>query len=213
MQKKMYSYFKRMADLFGAAALLLLLSPIFLAVTILLFISLKKNPFFTQKRPGKNEVIFSVLKFKSMSDELDTNGDLLPDDQRITKLGAFLRKSSIDELPQLLNVVKGDMSFIGPRPLLIRYLPYYSAQEKLRHSVKPGITGLAQISGRNFISWEKKFELDVDYVQNISLKLDFKILINTILKVLKSSDVAVATNMVSEYFDVYRQRNLDKNKV
>jgi len=199
-------FFKRIVDFIGALILLICLLPVFILVTIILFISLKKNPFFVQKRPGKDCKTFSILKFKSMTDETDIIGNLLPDDMRITKLGAFLRKSSLDEIPQLLNVLKGDMSFIGPRPLLIRYLPYYTQEENLRHSVRPGITGLAQVSGRNYIEWDKKIQFDVDYVKKMSFLLDFKILLKTFIKVATSSDVAVATNMVSEYFDVYRKR-------
>ncbi|QLG46688.1 sugar transferase [Costertonia aggregata] len=207
----MYRYiFKPLLDFITGVILFLLLTPIFIVIMIVLYTSLKKNPFFVQKRPGKNEKIFSALKFKSMLDTVDDKGDLLPDHLRITKFGAFLRKSSLDEIPQILNVIKGDMSFVGPRPLLIRYLPYYSQREKLRHSVKPGITGLAQVSGRNYISWKKKFELDVHYAENLSLFLDLKILFKTVLKVLYSSDVAVATNKVNEYFDVERKRELEQ---
>lgn len=201
--------FKPLFDLIAGVILFSLLTPIFFIITLLLLITLKKNPFFTQKRPGKNEKIFSALKFKSMLDTKDDEGQLLPDHLRITKLGAFLRKTSLDEIPQVLNVIKGDMSFVGPRPLLIRYLPYYDEKEKLRHSVKPGITGLAQISGRNYISWKKKFELDVFYVENISFTFDVKILSKTFFKVIKSSDVAVATNEVTEYFDIERKRELE----
>tara|TARA_R110000868_G_scaffold212709_5_gene462642 strand:- start:13817 stop:14446 length:630 start_codon:yes stop_codon:yes gene_type:complete len=202
--------FKRIFDFVGALILLLAFLPILLPIILILALDLKGNPFFTQKRPGKNEKIFSVLKLKSMTSETDANGKLLPDDKRITPLGAFLRKTSLDEIPQLINVIKGDMSFIGPRPLLIKYLSWYSEEEKLRHTVKPGITGLAQISGRNFIEWERKFELDVYYVQNLSFSTDLNIFFKTILKVIKSSDVAVATNHVTEDFDLYRQRKLSE---
>mgnify|MGYP003633551542 FL=1 len=199
------SYLKPIIDSVGAVVLFVMLLPIFIFITFCLFIAIQGNPFFSQKRPGKNEKIFSALKFKSMTDKTDTEGNLLPDHLRITKFGAFLRKSSLDEIPQLINVIKGDMSFIGPRPLLIRYLPYYNENEKLRHTVRPGITGLAQISGRNYITWEKKFELDVFYVNNISFLLDLKILLKTFSKVITSSGVAVATNEITEFFDVERK--------
>jgi lipopolysaccharide/colanic/teichoic acid biosynthesis glycosyltransferase len=203
----MYSiFFKRFLDLFGALLLSIILFPLFIIICLALFLKVKGTPFFRQKRPGKNEKIFSVYKFKSMTDEKDNNGNLLPDDKRITKIGAFLRKTSLDEIPQLLNVIKGDMSFIGPRPLLIKYLPYYSKEEKLRHTVRPGITGLAQVNGRNFIEWEDKLSLDVYYVKNISFLLDLKIAIKTIIKVIKASDVAVATNKVTIDFDVHRKK-------
>lgn len=205
------SFLKPIIDCLGAVVLFVMLLPLFLFITICLFIAIQGNPFFSQKRPGKNEKIFSALKFKSMTDKTDIEGNLLPDHLRITKFGAFLRKSSLDEIPQLLNVIKGDMSFIGPRPLLIRYLPYYNEEEKLRHTVRPGITGLAQISGRNYISWEKKFELDVFYVKNMSFFLDLKILLKTFSKVITSSGVAVATNEVNEFFDVERKEALQQS--
>ncbi|WP_024480302.1 sugar transferase [Cellulophaga baltica] len=198
---------KRFIDFCIALLLLFIMSPIFLSLIIINAI-INGNPFFTQQRPGKNEKIFQVLKFKTMTEKKDKNGNLLPDNERLTKFGVFLRKTSLDEIPQLINVLKGDMSIIGPRPLLVQYLPYYNTQEKLRHTVRPGITGLAQISGRNFISWEEKFKFDLQYVKEISLALDLKILFKTILKVIIRKDVAVATNEVSEYFDTYRKKQI-----
>jgi len=178
-----------MADIVGAFFLIICSFPIFILVSVLLLISIKNNPFFIQKRPGKGCKIFSVLKFKSMTDEVDKEGSLLPDELRITKLGTFLRKSSLDEIPQLFNVLKGDMSFIGPRPLLIRYLPYYTKEEQVRHTIRPGITGLAQISGRNLLNWDDRLQKDIEYVKNISLTNDIKIIFKTIKKVLVAENV------------------------
>ena len=177
------NYIKRILDFLFSLVLLLMLSPLFIIISLLLLVITQENPFFFQKRPGLHEKIFSVIKFKSMTNAKDKNGELLPDDQRLTKIGVFLRKSSLDEIPQLINVVKGDMSFIGPRPLLIAYLPYYTKEEQLRHTVRPGITGLAQINGRNFIEWDKKLALDVAYVKNLSASNDLKIFIKTIIEV------------------------------
>lgn len=201
------AFFKQVLDFFMALGLVVLLSPLFLIITIISTI-LNGKPFFTQKRPGKNEKVFTLLKFKTMTDEKDHKGMLLADNQRLTKFGVFLRKTSLDEIPQLINVIKGDMSFIGPRPLLIRYLPYYAKEEKLRHSVKPGITGLAQISGRNFLTWEEKFTFDVRYVKNLSFRYDVRIFFKTITKVLKGSDIAVSTHQITEDFDVYRKKQI-----
>ena len=182
-------FFKRMADIIGALFLIMCSFPIFILVSVLLLISIKNNPLFIQKRPGKGCKIFSVLKFKSMTDEVDKKGSLLSDELRITKLGAFLRKSSLDEIPQLFNVLKGDMSFIGPRPLLIRYLPYYTKEEQARHTIRPGITGLAQISGRNLLNWDDRLQKDIEYVKNISFTNDVKIIFKTIKKVLIAENV------------------------
>ena len=198
---------KRFIDFCIALLLLFIMSPIFLSLIIINAI-INGNPFFAQLRPGKNEKIFQVIKFKTMTEKKDKEGNLLPDNERLTKFGVFLRKTSLDEIPQLINVLKGDMSLIGPRPLLVQYLPYYNNQEKLRHTVRPGITGLAQISGRNFISWEEKFKFDLQYVNEISLVLDLKIIFKTISKVIIRKDVAAATNEVSEYFDTYRKKQI-----
>jgi lipopolysaccharide/colanic/teichoic acid biosynthesis glycosyltransferase len=164
--------------------------PVFLLVAILLSISNRGNPFFFQHRPGKNSVIFLLVKFKTMNDLKDANGNLLPDENRITRFGKFIRRTSLDEIPQLFNVLKGDMSLIGPRPLLVEYLPLYSTRQKRRHDVRPGITGWAQINGRNAISWEEKFEYDVWYVDNISFFLDMKILGRTLIKTFKSEGIS-----------------------
>lgn len=184
-----HNFFKHFLDFVLSAIGLLLLSPIILMIIICLSFANKGKPFFLQRRPGKNQKIFSIIKFKSMNDKKDANGNLLPFDQRITKVGAFIRKYSLDEIPQLINVLKGDMSLIGPRPLLIEYLPLYNDFQKKRHLVKPGITGWAQVNGRNAISWEQKFAFDVWYVENLSFKLDLKIIFLTIKKVVKREGV------------------------
>jgi undecaprenyl phosphate N,N'-diacetylbacillosamine 1-phosphate transferase len=182
-------FFKRFFDVAIALIALVLFSPVFFLVFLLLLISNQGNPFFFQKRPGLNGEIFKVIKFKTMNEKKDTHGNLLPDAKRLTKLGIFLRKTSFDEVPQVINILKGDMSIIGPRPLLPEYLPLYNKTQKKRHDVKPGITGWAQINGRNAISWKKKFEYDVWYVENRSFLLDVKILFKTFFKVLKSEGV------------------------
>jgi lipopolysaccharide/colanic/teichoic acid biosynthesis glycosyltransferase len=187
--------FKRMIDFFAALLGFLILLPLFLVITSYLLFSNKGKPFFFQKRPGKNERIFSIMKFKSMNDKKDDEGHLLPYDKRITKVGAFIRKYSLDEIPQLINVIKGDMSLVGPRPLLTEYLPLYNEDQKKRHLVKPGITGWAQVNGRNTISWEQKFLLDIHYVENISFLLDFKIILLTIKKVIKKDGVNNSDNL------------------
>ncbi len=182
-------YFKRLIDLLFSIIGLLILSPIFFSLCVVLFIINEGKIFFLQPRPGKNEKIFNVIKFKSMTDKKDKNGTLLPFHLRVTKVGAFIRKYSLDEIPQLINVINNDMSLIGPRPLLVEYLPLYSLKQKQRHQVKPGITGWAQINGRNAISWEKKFEFDVWYAHNISFLTDLKIFFMTIKKVLCKENV------------------------
>jgi lipopolysaccharide/colanic/teichoic acid biosynthesis glycosyltransferase len=186
----MYKNFvKRLIDFCASLALLLVLLPILIVITLLLLFQNKNSAFFFQERPGKNHQAFKIIKFKSMNDKNDDKGNLLPDVKRITPLGGFVRKYSLDELPQLINVLKGDMSLVGPRPLLFKYLPLYSANQDRRHSVRPGITGWAQVNGRNAISWTKKFELDIHYVDNLSFNLDIKILFKTFLKVIKSDGV------------------------
>lgn len=177
------NFIKRIIDFFVSLVGLILLSPVFLLVTIALYFANQGKPFFRQARPGKDEKIFRIIKFKSMTDKKDAQGNLLPDAERLTSVGAFVRKTSLDEIPQLINVLKGDMSLIGPRPLLIQYLPLYSADQKKRHKVRPGISGWAQVNGRNAISWKQKFEYDVWYVENLSFLLDLKILFLTIKKV------------------------------
>lgn len=192
--------FKRLFDFTAALVGLLLLSPIFLVVTIALFFANNGKPFFFQKRPGKNERIFSIIKFKSMNDAKDKDGKLLPDNDRLTAVGAFVRKTSLDELPQLLNVLKGDMSFVGPRPLLPEYLPLYNEEQQKRHNVKPGITGWAQVNGRNAISWQQKFALDVWYVKHQSFLLDLKILFLTVKKVFVSEGISQQGQATTERF-------------
>ncbi len=192
----MYQYFiKRILDFFLSLIGFILLSPFFLIVTLVLLFTNKGKPFFLQPRPGKDEKIFHVIKFKSMTDEKDANGELLPFEQRVTKFGNFIRTYSLDEIPQLLNVLSGKMSIVGPRPLLVQYLPLYSKEQQKRHLVKPGITGWAQVKGRNSISWNKKFELDVWYVEHISFLLDVKIILLTIKKVLFKEGVNSSENL------------------
>ncbi|GAA4278932.1 sugar transferase [Aquimarina mytili] len=203
----MYALFvKRVLDFSLALILLLILFPIFFIITIFLAIANKGKPFFVQKRPGKHEKIFSIVKFKTMNDLIDEKGELLPDKDRLTAVGSFVRKTSLDELPQLFNVIKGEMSFIGPRPLLIRYLPYYKENERARHSIRPGITGLAQVSGRNLLNWDDRLALDVEYVNNLSFVLDLKIILKTIQSVITSKDVVVDPQSVMINLDDARPR-------
>ena len=187
-------------DFLTAFFLLLVASPLFLLVCLGLFLAQNGKVFFTQKRPGKNEQIFSILKFKTMTDQKDQEGNLLPDEQRLTKIGKFVRKTSLDELPQLINVLKGEMSMVGPRPLLPEYLALYNEEQKRRHAVKPGITGWAQVNGRNAISWEDKFQFDVWYVENQSFGLDLKILFLTVKKVFRSEGINTAGQATTEPF-------------
>ncbi len=191
---------KRILDLLTALIAFLVLSPIFVIVGLLLAIHFKGSPFFLQKRPGKSERIFSIIKFKTMNDRKDSQGQLLPDAERLTGFGRFVRASSLDELPQLLNVIAGDMSLIGPRPLLVQYLPLYNDEQRKRHEVRPGITGWAQVNGRNAISWEEKFELDVYYVKNVSFSLDLRILLRTIVKVFKREGISNRDSVSMEAF-------------
>ena len=198
----MYKHFlKNLLDFFIAFTALLVLSPLLIPITVLLALANNGKPFFFQKRPGKNGRIFSIIKFKTMTDEKDENGDLLPDEKRLTAVGKFVRKTSIDEIPQLINVLKGNMSLIGPRPLLPQYLSLYSERQRKRHDVKPGITGWAQVNGRNAISWTKKFEYDVWYVENLSFVLDLKIIIKTIKKVVISEGINTANMATTEAFN------------
>ena len=195
-------FFKRAIDVTASAGVLLVCSPL-LAVTALWlkFANKGAGVFFLQERPGKNARIFKVVKFKTMTDERDENGNLLPDEQRLTRIGRFIRSTSLDELPQLWNVLKGDMSLIGPRPLLVSYLPLYSPDQARRHEVRPGISGWAQCHGRNAISWHKKFELDVWYVDHISFKTDVSIVLTTLKKVLRREGISSATSATMEAFD------------
>lgn len=188
------SFFKRLIDFAVVFIALLILWPFLLIITICLHFANKgAGVFFTQERPGKNGKIFKVIKFKSMTDDKDQDGKLLPNEQRVTKIGLLIRKTSVDELPQLFNVLKGDMSLVGPRPLLSRYLDLYTPEQARRHEVRPGITGWAQVNGRNAITWTKKFELDVWYVDHCSLFLDVKIVFKTIVNVLRRKDIAIST--------------------
>lgn len=184
------AFIKRIIDFCAAFIGLIVLSPIFILVTIGLYFANEGKPFFLQRRPGRNEQIFKIIKFKTMNDKKDPSGNLLPDADRLTAIGSFVRKTSLDEIPQLINVLKGDMSLIGPRPLLVQYLPLYNDHQKRRHEIRPGITGWAQVNGRNAISWEQKFNLDVWYVDHLSFIIDIKILYLTILKVVRREGIS-----------------------
>lgn len=191
-------FFKRIIDFSIVLIALLIIWPFLLIITIWLHVANKgAGAFFFQERPGKNEKIFKVIKFKSMTDERDENGNLLPDKDRITSVGKFVRKTSIDELPQLINVLKGDMALIGPRPLLPEYLPYYTERERLRHTVRPGISGWAQVNGRNNVTWDQKLEMDVYYVEHLSFWMDIRVLLTTIKNVMKTKDVNVVPSAVN----------------
>lgn len=197
----MYSkYFKPVFDFIISLFGLVLLSPLLLILSVLLLFSNNGSPFYVQNRPGKNGKVFKLIKFKTMNEKRDGNGNFLPDKDRLTIIGKFIRKVSLDELLQLINVLKGDMSLIGPRPLLVEYLQYYSSKQARRHEVKPGITGWAQINGRNAITWEEKFELDVWYVDNISLSLDIKILLRTFSNVVRLKNVNQSADVTMEFF-------------
>ncbi len=197
-------YIKRPMDFFLSLCAILVLSPILLILTVIGAFAMKGNPFFTQLRPGKDEKIFKLIKFRTMTCEIDEQGKLLPDEKRLTKYGKFLRSTSLDELPELFNILKGDMSIVGPRPLAVQYLEFYNENERRRHNVLPGLTGLAQINGRNCINWPERFAYDLEYVDNIDFCLDVKIIFNTVLKVIKRSDVSVrATGQIMD-FDKFR---------
>ncbi len=193
-------YVKRLLDFFLSLCALTVLSPVLLVLTALGAVMMKGNPFFTQLRPGKNEKIFKLIKFRTMTCEKDKNGELLPDEKRLTKYGKFLRSTSLDELPELINILKGDMAVIGPRPLLPEYLPLYNETQRRRHEVRPGLSGLAQINGRNAVTWEQKFECDVRYIDNITFFGDMKIIIVTVLKVLKRDGITEENNATVEKF-------------
>lgn len=202
------SFFKRFIDFIIVATILFFIWPILLVITLWLHLANNgAGAFFCQKRPGKNGKIFKIIKFKTMTDECDASGKLLPDAKRLTKIGKFIRSTSIDELPQLINVLKGDMSLIGPRPLLPQYLPYYTEREKLRHSVRPGITGLAQVSGRNNLNWDERLEIDVQYVEKLNILLDIRIFIKTILNVLERKDIVVIPGSKSVPLNIERDAN------
>ena len=199
-------YIKRVLDFLLSTIALIILSPIILLLSMIGSIAVKGNPFFTQDRPGLNEKVFKLIKFRTMTNEKDENGEFLPDDIRIIPYGRFLRKTSLDELPELINIWKGNMAIVGPRPLLIRYLPYYTDGEKKRHSVRPGLTGLAQISGRNVLAWDSRLALDVEYVEHITFLGDLKIILKTVVKVIKREDVVDAGSF--EMQDLDKERKL-----
>lgn len=198
-------FFKRVIDFVVSLVALILLLPVFIILSVIGAIAMKGNPFFTQARPGKkgkdgNEKIFKLVKFRTMSNAKDKDGNLLPDDVRLNKYGKLLRSTSLDELPELWNIFKGDMSIVGPRPLLVAYLPRYSEEQRKRHNVRPGLTGYAQVNGRNAISWEEKFKLDVEYVNNITLIGDIKIILGTVVSILKREGISSETSATMEEF-------------
>ena len=193
-------YIKRVLDFILSLLALIILSPLILIFTIIGAIKMKGNPFFVQKRPGKDGKIFSLIKFRTMTNKKDRDGNLLPDEKRLTSYGKFLRSTSIDEVLEIINILKGDMSIIGPRPLLVKYLPLYNEYQKHRHDVRPGLTGYAQVHGRNAVSWEEKFDMDVKYVQHITFMGDLKILLETVVKVLKRDGISSETSVTMEEF-------------
>ena len=207
----MYRYcIKRILDIIISGIALLLLSPVFLILAILVRTKLGSPVIFHQERPGYRENIFILCKFRTMTDERDENGELLPDARRLTPFGSFLRKTSLDELPELWNIFKGDMSLIGPRPLLVGYLPYYTERERLRHTVRPGLTGLSQVSGRNFLDWDERLAKDVEYVEHLSFLMDVKVFFQTIAVVFRSNDVSVDSEAVECYLWEIREKREDK---
>jgi len=200
-------YIKRLLDIILSLICIIVTFPIFLLVGLLVMIFLGRPAIFKQKRPGKDEKIFTMYKFRTMTNKKDKNGNLLPDEKRLTKFGKILRKTSIDEIPEFFNILKGDMSFIGPRPLLVEYLDYYNEQEKHRHDVRPGLTGLAQVSGRNLLSYVEKYKLDVEYVNNITFLNDLKIIFKTIKTVLVREGISSSNNVTMEKFYRKKERN------
>lgn len=205
--------FKRVLDFALSLCALIVLSPIFLVLMVLGTIFMNGNPFFMQDRPGKDEKIFKLLKFRTMDNRKDKQGNLLPDDIRLNKYGRILRSTSLDELPEIINILKGDMSIVGPRPLLVEYLPYYTERERCRHNVRPGLTGLAQINGRNAIaSWEERFEYDLEYVNNCTLVTDIKIIFRTVYKVLKRSDIQVGREIKAGRLDDTRRGKKNESR-
>ena len=206
----MYQYFfKHILDFCLSFCSILLLSPVFLVLTIVGFFKMKGNPFFTQQRPGKNERIFKLVKFRTMTCETDSNGNLLPDEKRLVPYGRFLRSTSLDELPELFNILKGDMSIVGPRPLLVRYLPRYNEEQRHRHDVRPGLTGYAQVNGRNTVTWEDKFRMDVEYTRHVTFIGDMKIILETVLKVLKREGISgEGAATMTEFMGTESSRNI-----
>ena len=203
-------FFKRVLDFCCALAAILCLSPLLIVLTVLGAVKMRGNPFFTQPRPGKDEKIFKLVKFRTMTNQRDKAGNLLPDDVRLTKYGKFLRSTSLDELPELFNILKGDMAVIGPRPLLVEYLPYYTERERHRHDIRPGLSGWAQVNGRNSVNWDRRFELDVEYVENVSFLMDVKIILKTLKKVFVRENVAEDTNKVEGNFAEIRRNQVKK---
>lgn len=203
-------YMKRLLDILLSLTILVVLSPLLLVLCILVRSKLGSPIFFKQERPGLHEKIFTMYKFRTMTDKRDAEGKLLPDKDRLTKFGKLLRATSLDELPEFFNILKGDMSFIGPRPLLVSYLPYYTETEALRHTVRPGLTGLAQVSGRNFLDWDRRLAKDVEYVKGLSLQMDLKVLFLTVKVVFDRSDVAEDTSQAEGNFARIRQERLDR---
>ena len=202
-------YIKRILDILISLTFIVLFSWLYLILVILVRIKLGSPVLFCQERPGYNEKIFKLYKFRTMTDKRDEKGNLLPDSERLTKFGSMLRSTSLDELPEMFNILKGDMSLIGPRPLLVEYLPYYTEEERQRHSVRPGLTGLAQVSGRNYLAWDKRLARDVEYVNHISFIMDVRIIIKTIMVVFKKEDVSVDTNVVEGYLWDERQKRAE----
>lgn len=211
-RKYFYLKIKRLIDFVLSVLALIVLSPLLLGLAVIGFFEMKGNPFFFQERPGKDERIFKLIKFRTMSNAKDRNGNLLPDDERLNRYGKFLRKTSMDELLELINIAKGDMSIVGPRPLAVIYLDYYNDEEKKRHTVLPGLTGLAQVNGRNALNWNERFAYDIQYVENVSFLLDVKIILKTIVKVFKRQDVSVRGTTQIKDFHVFRMEEWEKEK-
>ena len=205
-------YLKRIIDFSLSLMALIVLSPVLLILIVLGMVFMRGNPFFMQERPGKDEKIFKLIKFRTMDNRKNKEGKLLPDEVRLNKYGRFLRATSLDELPELANIVKGDMSIVGPRPLAVIYLDYYNAEEKKRHTVLPGLTGLAQVNGRNVLNWNERFAYDIQYVENVSFLLDVKIILKTIVKVFKRQDVSVRGTTQIKDFHVFRMEEWEKEK-
>lgn len=205
-------FVKRLLDIVLSGLALIILSPVYFILAILVRVKLGSPVIFKQERPGKDEKIFTLCKFRTMTDERDENGNLLPDNVRLTGFGKLLRATSLDELPELWNIFKGDMSIIGPRPLLVSYLPYYTETEQLRHTVRPGLTGLAQVSGRNFLDWDRRLQKDVEYVKNLSFLMDLKVIFLTVKVVLIKEDVAEDTNYVEGNLATIRKAAMEKEK-
>ena len=202
--------FKRAIDFLLSLMALIVLSPVLLVLIVIGIVKMGGNPFFTQLRPGKDEKIFKLIKFRTMTNAKDKEGNLLPDDVRLTKYGKFLRSTSLDELPELINILKGDMAIVGPRPLLVKYLPLYNEEQRHRHDVRPGLTGYAQVNGRNSITWEDKFKLDVEYVNNITFIGDIKIILGTVMAVLKRDGISSETSVTMEEFKGSPKNEQDK---